>query len=197
MKKYIKTNEAGAITEMVETSADGYLELGYIACDLDIDSVALMSEYAYQGEKFVRYGARPSINHVMTKTGWAVDLTMAKANKSREIKLKCSKHIYAGFDCDALGENYHYPSGDKDQSNLTSSVLDSYNTNDPNWVTQFWCADSDGNWEYKTHTSEQIRNVGSSCRAFINSAIAKSAMLQNTVSQSTTNQELNQINWDS
>ncbi len=46
------------------------------------------------------------------------------------------------------------------------------------WATPFWCADSDGNWNWVNHTASQIMQVGDDATAFVLAQQAQNAILQ-------------------
>jgi hypothetical protein len=87
---------------------------------------------------------------------------------------KCRGQIYAGFVSSALGAPHTYPAKDKDQANLTASVVSSLLPGrDATWSTPFWCADAAGAWAMRPHTAAQIQRVGDDAKAAILTAIAK------------------------
>lgn len=125
-----------------------------------------------------------------------ISLDQLKIQKAASLNLSCKASIYAGYESTALGTEHHYPANDKDQVNMTASVVDSLNPeNAVDWVTPFWCADSEGVWEYRLHTGAQIRKAGSDGKAHIVAQLQKNAELQFLVSQAVTPEELDLILW--
>ncbi|MBA1250915.1 hypothetical protein [Pseudomonas luteola] len=99
---------------------------------------------------------------VMSAPALIVPLDQALSAKIAELNAACAAAIVAGFQCDALGEAYTYPSDIEDQLNLTGSVQLSQleGADDPEWVTPFKCADKQGTWSAVAHTAAQIQKVG-------------------------------------
>ena len=108
---------------------------------------------------------RPSPYHHYADGAWVLDeaeeLTAVKQQQTLRLAMACQNQIYAGFTSAALGAVHQYPAQDKDQQNLTASVLDSTVPGLPtDWTTPFWCADVVGDWDFRLHTAEQIQQVG-------------------------------------
>lgn len=119
-----------------------------------------------------------------------------RLEKSAELDAAARNQIYAGYPSEALGTLHHYPAKDKDQTNMVASVTDSYNpTNAVDWTTPFWCADSEGVWEYRPHTASQIQRAGSDGKLAILASLGKNAVLQSQVVAATTEAELSAIEW--
>jgi hypothetical protein len=88
-------------------------------------------------------------------------LDAARARKVVELSQACAGAILAGFVSLALGAAYTYPAKANDQANLLGSVLRStYPNIAADWSTPFWCADTDGAWEFRMHSAAQIQQVG-------------------------------------
>lgn len=123
------------------------------------------------------------------------DLDLAKAARISYLKSKCQAQIYQGFDSAALGTVHHYPAGDKDQSNLIASVLESTLPETPaDWTTPFWCADGES-WNFAMHTAAQIQEVGTTGKASILSALTNNEQKRTAVEAATTVSEVNAIDW--
>lgn len=119
-----------------------------------------------------------------------------KTRKSIDISQACADAITAGFPCDALGTGFIYPSKANDQANLTGSVLRSmYSTNGPDWRTPFWCADADGVWEFRLHTTAQIQHVGDCAVHARLTCMAKNEQLQSQIATAERPEALAEINW--
>ncbi|MHB9021296.1 MAG: DUF4376 domain-containing protein [Halothiobacillus sp.] len=91
----------------------------------------------------------------------AADL-LADAQKTQieTISRDCADTIYAGFTSSALGTVYTYPSKDLDQMNLLGLQSASLDPSNPTtWSTKFWCADANGVWDLRVHTTAQIQQV--------------------------------------
>ncbi|QSB01965.1 hypothetical protein JWZ98_03110 [Methylomonas sp. EFPC1] len=127
----------------------------------------------------------PSALHSWVNDHWALDNTKVnaafvkkQADKVAALAAACRAEILAGFVCDALGDNHHYPAGDLDQQNLTASVVDSTLPGLPvDWTTPFLCADSNNQWAYRAHTAAQIQQVGRAGKAAILQRLVKNANL--------------------
>src|SRR5690606_9070720 len=103
--------------------------------------------------------------------------------------------IYQGFDSVALGQQHHYPALDKDQQNLTASVLESTIPDLPSaWVTPFWC-EVDGEWAFRMHTAQQIQTVGRDGKAVIIACIAQNEALATAARAVQHKSELENIVW--
>lgn len=124
-------------------------------------------------------------------------LAFSKAAKIDELRAACSDAIYAGFTSSALGGVAHtYPALDRDQANLTASVLASTLPNLPaGWTTSFWCADAAGAWAFRPHTAAEIQQVGMDGKAAIEAALQKNANLAATVEAALTEAEVAAITW--
>lgn len=127
---------------------------------------------------------------------WIYDISNEKQKKSAEIDAICSSEIYAGFTSEALGEMHHYPANDKDQANLTASILDSLLDDNAEWITPFWCKNQDGEWGFRMHTRTQIQQVGKTAKQKILEKMAKNEFLQTLIIQATTRSQLEAISWD-
>lgn len=127
---------------------------------------------------------------------WFADLSQLKEKQSKLISKACTSAIFKGFESDALGAFHHYPAGEKDQLNMIASVIDSLNpSNNESYLTPFWCADSEGVWDYRLHTKSQIQKAGSDGKAHIVAQISKNAQLQAQIQATINEEELNSIVW--
>jgi hypothetical protein len=105
-------------------------------------------------------------------------------------------HILSGFYSNALGDSYLYPSNDRDQVNLSGTIQKSLlSSAQPADYYLFLCADSNAAWDYRSHTAEQIQQVGVDAYNAILNARIKNATLQEQISQTTTQAELDEITW--
>jgi hypothetical protein len=101
-----------------------------------------------------------------------------KANRVAALSADCQAQIYGGFTSDALGAPHLYPAKDRDQANLSGSVVASLLPGlAAGWVTPFWCMDAAGNWAFKPHTVAQIQQVGADGKAAIVAALERNAIL--------------------
>jgi len=123
-------------------------------------------------------------------------LAEAQAMQTKKISDACSAYIYAGFSSSALGSSYHYPAQDKDQQNLTASVLDSTLPDLPaGWVTPFWCQDAAGEWAFRSHTAAQIQQVGRDGKTRILAAMAQNVSLTAQVAAAATVEAVAAVVW--
>lgn len=125
-------------------------------------------------------------------------MTLAEAQSEQIAKLSaaCQAQIYAGFQSSALGAVHNYPAKDKDQANLSASVVASLLPNLPaGWTTPFWCEDSTGAWSLAPHTAAQIQQVGSDGKAAIVAALEKNDSLANQVMAATDVPSVQAIVW--
>lgn len=129
-------------------------------------------------------------------SGVTDSLEAHRKRKSEEIRAACEINIFSGFTCNALGESYLYPAKLTDQSNLVASVTDSLLvTEKEGWTTPFWCADSEGVWEFRNHTVDQIQTVGKAAKASILASMSKNEIIQRIV-EVTEQEELPNIKWE-
>lgn len=125
---------------------------------------------------------QPNRFHNYVDGAWVFDaqaeLESLINDKVAELSAACQAQIYSGFESSALGQVHHYPALDKDQQNLTASVLDSTVPGLPEgWLTPFWCADAGENWAFRMHTAGQIQAVGRDAKSVILACMAQNAAL--------------------
>ena len=122
-------------------------------------------------------------------------LDQRRAALAQEISGACRAQIEQGFACAALGAPFLYPAKAQDQANLNGSVTDSLLfTEDPDWVTPFWCRDEAGAWDFRMHTRAQIQQVGRAGKASILAAMQKNEILQRQIALASAEQ-LSTITW--
>jgi hypothetical protein len=63
------------------------------------------------------------------------------------------------------------------------------------WYTTFWCTDANNNWAYTPHTAEQIKQAGVDGKLQILACLQQNATLAAEVSQQTTVEAVQTINW--
>lgn len=120
----------------------------------------------------------------------------AQANQTALISAACQQAIYAGATSSALGSPYTYPTDDKNQANMTASVVASTLPNLPaNWTTPFLCADSSGVWAMRPHTPSQIQRAASDIRALIVANVEKNATLAAQIAAAQTVAAVQAITW--
>lgn len=123
-------------------------------------------------------------------------LSEVQAAKVAELSAACQAHIYAGFQSSALGTVHTYPAKDKDQANLSGSVVASLLPGLPaGWVTPFWCEDAAGAWAFVPHTAAQIQQVGADGKSAIIAALEKNATLATQVMAATTVAAVQAVAW--
>lgn len=126
----------------------------------------------------------------------AQSLSDLKTQKINELTSLCGQSIVSGFTSSALGSDYHYPSKQTDQQNLTASVLASMLPSvTSSWSTPFWCEDSNGNWAFVDHTAAQIQTVGEDAKTAILTCQSKLEQLKAQVNSATTKTAVNAISW--
>jgi hypothetical protein len=129
---------------------------------------------------------------------WEEEATIDQKREGRieAMRVACETQITAGFMCSALGQEYLYPAKTQDQANLIASVTDSLMAgSDPDWRTQFWCADAGGAWEFRDHTVDQIQQVGKTGKAAILMAMGKNELLRRQIDAAKTVAEIEAITW--
>jgi hypothetical protein len=130
------------------------------------------------------------------KLSEAEQLQTARTRVLNDLEEACASHIIKGFTSDALGEPFTYPARQTDQMNLQASVLASILPGvDDQWRTPFWCADSSGQWAYRSHSGPQIQQVGIDGKNAINAAIAQKIELEQQVEAARTADEVTVISW--
>lgn len=143
------------------------------------DGAAVAVGDVWNGEQFAPFDPLPGI----------------KAARIAALRESCQAAIYAGFESDALGSAHLYPALDKDQANLSASVLASLLPGLPaDWTTPFWCAVG-GTWAFWPHTAAQIQKVGTDAKAAILAQMAKNATLAAQVEAATTIAQVNEVQW--
>jgi len=126
----------------------------------------------------------------------AGSIEQLRAHRTEQMRVACEQQIVAGFMCSALGEAHLYPAKVQDQANLIASVTDSLMAgSDPDWRTQFWCADVAGGWEFRDHTVAQIQQVGKTGKAAILMAMGKNELLRRQIDAAMTAAEIEAITW--
>lgn len=128
------------------------LTQGAVYCD----GTLTVSDVAMAGE----------IEALVSVEGWqssmAPTLPELKSERITALTAECAAAIIGGYMSSALGAPHIYPSKQTDQLNMMGSVTDSLLPGlSTSWSTPFWCADEAGEWAYRAHNVEQIRQAGS------------------------------------
>lgn len=145
-----------------------------------------------QGQWYVASGALAA---VPTATD-AELLSDAQAAQVALLSAACAAAIVSGFASSALGSAHTYPSKTTDQQNLNASVTASLLPGiAADWVTQFWCADASGAWNWTAHTAAQIQQVGKDGMSAILALQAKNAGLGAEVMAASTVAAVQAIPW--
>jgi hypothetical protein len=130
----------------------------------------------------------PGENSVWDGQGWVDDMATLLANKIIELNAACEAKIISGFDSVALGSSYTYQSDRDDQLNLIGVVASG--------VDQvFKCQDSNGDWDYRPHTIEQLTVVLNDGATRKTSLIIECSTLKAQAAAATTKAELDAIVW--
>lgn len=147
------------IKHTIEFNAAG-LPLGAFRYELSsFDGFELPSEQVECSEsQHQDYQAYRLVKGKVTAATDADLLPAALEAKVAELNDACAAAIVAGFESDALGETYSYPSKIEDQLNLTG-VIQMLSIS-PTTSTTFKCADRAGVWAKRPHTLEQLQKVG-------------------------------------
>lgn len=123
-------------------------------------------------------------------------LSEVKTLKISELTSKCSSEIIGGCSSEALGSSYIYPTKEIDQMNLSANVFSSLLPNFPeDWTTLQICCDSNGNWDYLSHTAEQIQKVGNDVKDFILNCRTRYKSLCDKVEKASTIEAVQAITW--
>lgn len=158
-------------------------------------SDALHAKYMVPPPRGKMLGAGPNSKPSWVKSP-SKSLDEEKADKVTELTAACSAEIVGGYVSNALGTSHTYPSKPTDQANMTASVVSSLLPGlSSNWETMFWCADSNGNWAFVSHTTSQIQQAGSDGKAFIQTQQAKLEGLKQQVSAATAVADVQAITW--
>jgi len=145
--------------------------------------------------------AVPNVGQVFDGTSFAEVTYRPSISEARNasfeiIKSACENQILNGFNSSALGEIHHYPNNDRDQVNLSGSILRTTLPNTaPTDFYPFLCKDTNDVWDYRLHTAAQIQHVGVDSYNFILAQRTKNATLQYQISQATNQTELEAIQW--
>ncbi|MBC2405474.1 hypothetical protein HF257_05625 [Pseudomonas sp. WS 5106] len=122
----------------------------------------------------------------------ASSMGAAHAAKVAEINLGCERAITGGFWSDALGGHYQYSSQLDDQMNLTSAILGAMDILYP-------CNDELGVKAFRSHTAEQLRQVGIDFTAFKLQLLQKADRLKRVLDQALADRDpaaLESITWE-
>jgi hypothetical protein len=137
---------------------------------------------------------KPAENQVWKSGRWVDDLdtTLAKLyqDKVDAINTACAQHIEGGFDCDALGETHRYNSTLEDQVNLSGLILST--------MDALCACYRQGEKAFRSHTAEQLHQVGQSLVQFKQSALQQAEVLKNALSKALADKDLpamKGINW--
>lgn len=112
-----------------------------------------------------------------------------------QFETACQLMIAAGFSSSALGAAYIYPTDDASQRNLVSAAMSAAIANST-WTRPFWCADSSGVWEMRSHTAAQMQQVNSDFDNFIAAAQTKLATLKASLAAAMTSTQAEAIVWN-
>lgn len=156
-----------------------------------------MTAYWHKDGGLIERSSRPSILHSWDAESqtWVMDLVDVKAARAAVISKACEAAIHAGFTSDALGIAHEYPCKDRDQANLNGSVVASLLEGNQEWVTPYWCSDSNGKWDFREHTASQIQQVGRDCKAHVLLQMSKNKLLQEKIRIATTVEAIELIKW--
>lgn len=196
--KLIKSNQDGQITQVLNISSFDAVPDGFSQVDEAINDVDLINLHYVKDGYLRERPSMPSLNHRWDNLAesWILDIDSLRNSKSIEIEQACKLAIVSGFISWAMGAPYHYPSKVTDQQNLAASVLASYDPeNDAFWNTPFWCSDSAGDWDFRSHTAAQIREVGRDAKSAILAYQYKNESLQNAISAAETAEQIAAITW--
>lgn len=196
MKKFIKFYENGEPASLVQTTVQELPDYEELSIDFYDQSISNLFKLP-SGEIIVRPD-RPFDGKVYNwdplSSSWVIDISSEKSKKSREIAESCRGQIIGGFNSTALGAPHHYPSDETDQLNISGTVQKAL-ISPPEEIFLFLCADENMNWEYRPHTSEQIKQVGTDVYNHIIAARVKNATLQAQIQSAATVEDLNLIVW--
>jgi len=114
------------------------------------DFKANLQNYEYKNDQLLYIAPEtPTQEPVVVETR---SFEMEQAFRISEVNRKVNLKIISGFESTALGETHDYKSDTVDQLNLIGSVaLES--------TVLFKCRPSDGEWTWKEHTNEQLKEV--------------------------------------
>ena len=139
--------------------------------------------------------AKPCDGHYKwVGSAWVIDLVANKTAKTTEIKSACSFAIVSGIGSDALGSIYSYPTTQLDQANLTGLITSSM-LPDSGDQYKFWCADSAGTWDRRSHTKLQIQAVGKAVVAHVIFQQEKYAQKLSEIEAAIDSETVNLISW--
>lgn len=127
----------------------------------------------------------------------ADDLTDLKAMRIADLTDVCAAAVISGYVSAALGEAHTYPSKITDQINMMGSVTASLLPEVPeDWLTPFWCQDSEGEWAFRPHSAEQIQQAGADGKQYILDCQAHLAALSVEVTAAATVEAVLAIVWE-
>lgn len=129
----------------------------------------------------------PEPGQIWKKGKWVDDLdtmlTKLYPQQLEAINAGCHRHIESGFNSDALGELYSYDSVLEDQVNLTGMILSGLDG-------LCACYASDRKKVFRSHTAEQLQQVGQHLVQFKQQALQHSERLKIALHQALTERDL-------
>ncbi len=140
-----------------------------------------------------------ALQSVLAPYGLIVAESAIDAARSKQIAaltLACASAITGNYASDALGTVHIYPSKQVDQLNMMGSVTDALTPGKPeDWKTPFWCANANGEWEFREHTASQIIAAGQAGKAHVVTCQAILAELSAQVAAAQTIDEVEAVTW--
>ncbi|MFK0336769.1 hypothetical protein ACIQT7_05865 [Agrobacterium deltaense] len=122
----------------------------------------------------------------------------ARTKKIDALTVACASAITGNYVSDALGAVHAYPSKQVDQLNMMGSVTDALTPGKPeDWKTPFWCANANGEWEFREHTASQIIAAGQAGKAHVVTCQTILAELSAQVAAAQTIGAVEAITWPS
>jgi len=122
----------------------------------------------------------------------SVSLSEAKDAKRAELRAAAQSAIIGGVQSSVLGSVHTYPTSETDQQNLTGLILRAQLDNMGGF---FWCADGNGVWARRLHTTEQLIQLGREVASHVEAQQAKYESLLQQVEAATTVADVEAVIW--
>jgi hypothetical protein len=188
--RYVKFDNNGEIIGLYLRGTNPEVSGEIIPSDyLQITNVQYADYINNQAGYIVDVNASPKAFIERPAKSESVLLAEAKALRKILLTNQCNTEIISGFSSSALGSDYSYKSGEKDQLDLAVSVLSG------NTCNYLCSSDAGANYAYVSHTNAELKNVLSDFQAFKMGLISTLETKKTQVDNAETVNTVNAINW--
>ncbi len=135
---------------------------------------------------FIEVAIKENWEEVTGKWPPPPDLSLLKADKADEMRMKCQSEIETGFSSNALGSSHHYGAKVTDQLNL--NLVAEYEGN-------LWCQNSSGDWAFISHSFDEVKKVVADLHAHIQRNQSLYALMLSSIDSAKTQADLSELVW--